>query len=459
VAFDPILAEIRFGNGLSPTVARPQSVNAMLDRLAGPDHAAAAFPIPTFATAYPSPLDLRTAFRAVNQASGEDEKEAAEQARADMREAARELSATGIRHQLARDVATNDSFRERLVRFWADHFTVRVVSGGIRHMVSPHIEEFIRPHVTGRFEDLLIAAITSPLMIYYLDQHESMGPNSELAQRRNRGMNENLARELLELHTLGVGGAYSQTDVLELAELLTGLTASTNNGMEFKPRQAEPGPETVLGVTYGGNEESLDHIHAALRNLAVHPDTARHLAHKLVVHFVGPEPEQATVEQMAAAYLAADGDLMALYEGLLTADSSWAKGHQKVKPPYDFVASSLRALAVPIEDITGARSGDVIRYVYRPLSVMGQTWQEPVGPDGWPEAAEDWIIPQAMAGRITWAMQVPKQILHRLPDPREFVSHALGDRAPDAVVFAAGAAETISDGIGIVLASAAFQRR
>ncbi len=459
MTFDPTLAEIRFGNGLSPVVAAPVSVDAMLSALEGPDRFGAAFPIPTYAEVYPSPLDIRNASRAVNQALENGGLEEAEAARDEMRAAAREAVGTFIARQMARDVTTTDAFRERLVRFWADHFSVRPVSGGIRHLVSPHIEAFVRPYVAGSFADLLVAAATSPMMIYFLDQHQSMGPNSQAAQRRDRGLNENLARELLELHTLGVGGDYRQTDVRELAELLTGLTANAQRGTQFRRQQAEPGAETVLGVTYGGDEESIDHIIAVLRDLAVHPDTARHLATKLYVHFVGPDVAEDVVARMAAAYLATDGSLMALYDGLLGSDEAWDPQLHKVKQPYDFIASSMRALAPPTEDILAATLQDVRRLVQRPLAVMGQTWQSPLGPDGWPEEAEDWITPQGMAGRITWAMQAPKEIIHRLPDPREFVGHALGDRAPDAVVFAAGAAETISDGIGVVLASAAFQRR
>jgi len=297
------------------------------------------------------------------------------------------------------------------------------------------------------------------MMILFLDQHQSMGPNSETAQRRDRGLNENLARELLELHTLGVGGAYTQTDVRELAELLTGVTANARRGAYFRPQQAEPGAETVLGKSYGGGDPSVDHVIAALRDLAVHPDTAHHLARKLVVHFVSPDPDEALVEEMAAAYLAADGNLMALYDVLLRSEAAWSPVATKVKQPFDFIASSLRALAVPVDEIQNASLQDVRRIVQRPLSVMGQVWQSPVGPDGWPEDEDSWITPQGMAGRITWSMQAPREMLDRLPDPRDFVFNALGPTPPEPVLFAANAAETVSDGIGIVLASAAFQRR
>ncbi len=162
---------------------------------------------------------------------------------------------------------------------------------------------------------------------------------------------------------------------------------------------------------------------------------------------------------MAERYLASGGELLALYEVLLGAEAAWVPTLQKVKQPVDFIASAMRALVVPEDVILGATLQDVRRVVQRPLSVMGQDWQSPVGPDGWPEEDEAWITPQGMAGRITWSMTMPQQLLDDLPDPRAFVYHALGPTPPEPVIFAAGAAETVSDGIGVILASAAFQRR
>lgn len=457
--FDPTIAAIRFGVGLSPDIAPPLSVDDMLARLTGPDEAAGFAPIPTYSTVYPSRLDFRNASRALTDARGTDGEDAATEAQSKLRADGRAAVATFMQAELARAVHTKDGFRERLTRFWADHFTVRSTNGISRHLVSPYIEEAIRPHVAGSFADMLVAVIGSPMMIFFLDQHRSMGPNSPAAQRRDRGLNENLAREMLELHTLGVGGAYTQTDVRELAELLTGVTASAQRGGYFRAQQAEPGAEVVLGESYGGGDASVDHVIAALRDLAMHPDTARHLARKLAVHFVSPDPDPALVDAMAAAYLGADGDLVAFYTVLLGDDASWSPEALKVKQPFDFIASSMRALAVPMDTILTATLQDVRRVVQRPLSVMGQVWQSPVGPDGWSEHAENWITPQGMAGRITWSMQAPREVLDDLPDPRDFVFHALGPTPPEPVLFAANAAETVSDGIGIVLASAAFQRR
>jgi len=459
MTFDPTLAAIRFGNGLSPDVAEPASVAQMLDLLAGPDVMAQTVPIARYDTATPSRLDLRDATRAVQRAETDAARMAAEDARQAVRAAARATSIRATTAQLTRDVITPDGFRERLVRFWADHFTAPPTSGQWRHLAYPAVEQYIRPFVAGQFADLLKSAITNPLLLLYFNQVQSVGPNSVRGLRRGGGLNENLAREVLELHTLGADGRYSQDDVRQFAELLTGLHFSLRRGTHFVPNYAEPGAETILGRTYGGSRESLDWIFAALDDLARHPDTARHVARKLITHFIGGPVDRDLLDTMSARYLETQGDLMAVYSVMLSHEAAWTPQLSKVKQPYDFIAGSLRALAVPAAELAGWDRGDVIRRVTRPLARMGQPAHTPVGPDGWSEDDAAWITPQGMAARITWAMQVPVRLIDRLPDPRDFVGHALGPTPPEAVVFAAHAAETVTDGIGLVLASAAFQRR
>lgn len=456
--FDPVMAERRFGVGLSPGRAAPGSVAAMLDSLAGPDAMARAWTIPPYERAEPSRATMRARALAVRDAETEADRTAAMEARSRMRMAARELYARNLAVEMARSVDTHDGLRERLARFWADHFTVRALSGGYRHLVSPYIEAAIRPHVTGRFADMLRAVVTSPTFLLYFDQLRSYGPNSPRGLKHGRGLNENLARELLELHTLGVGGAYTQRDVRQLAELLTGLSSSARRGFHFRPGNAEPGAETVLGEAYGGDDPALDDILDAMEGLARHPDTARHLSRKLAVHFIAPDPDPDMVHAMADRYAATGGDLLATVEAMLTHPAAWDDPYRKVKRPVDFIASGLRALAVPPDRIVGAGRRDVHHLLRVPMRVMGQAWQAPVGPDGWPEADSEWITPQGMAGRISWAMRAPERLLEALPDPRDFVHHALGPDPSEAVSFAAGAAQTRTEGVGVVLASAAFNR-
>jgi uncharacterized protein (DUF1800 family) len=320
------------------------------------------------------------------------------------------------------------------------------------------VEEAIRPHVAGRFADMLRAVTTHPMMLDYLDQSRSVGPNSDAARRRDTGLNENLARELLELHTLGVDGPYDQRDVRELAELLTGLAADPDRGTVWRPDAAEPGAETVLGVTFSA-EADLATVHAALDMLAAHPATARHLGRKIARHFVADDPDPALVEALAATFAATGGDLLAVTATLLDHPAAWAGGPGKVKPPFAFLASALRAFAVPEATIRQTDPQEAQRLFLGPLALMGQPWETPPGPNGWPEEAAAWVAPQFVAARIDWAMTRPRRLIAELPDPRAFVAAALGPLAPEAVIFAAGAAEDRATGIGIVLASPAFQRR
>jgi len=357
---------------------------------------------------------------------------------------------------------TETAFRERLVAFWADHFTARGKGSVFRRATSPYIEEAIRPFITERFSVLLQSAVMHPLMLNYLDQFQSMGPNSVRALKRgpnkSAGLNENLAREVLELHTLGVDGPYTQSDVRELAELFTGLSFQAKSGFKFRKDFVEPGTETILGRTYRdtGNPGA---IRAVLDNLARHPATGRHIARKLAVHFVGDNPHASLIAQIESSYLDTEGDLMALYAALLDHPAAWAPELSNFKPPIDFVSSALRALAVEPGKLRGRSEKEIYRALMRPLLQMGQQWESPSGPDGWPEEDENWITPQGLAARVSWAMALPEYLLDQLPDPRNFVETALGHYADDTVQFAAVAAETKSEAIGLVLMSPVFQRR
>jgi uncharacterized protein (DUF1800 family) len=318
----------------------------------------------------------------------------------------------------------------------------------------------IRPHLTGLFEDLLIAAVLHPIMIKYLDQDRSVGPNSVHAARGGKftDVNENLAREVMELHTLGVNGPYTQTDVRELAELLTGLAVAKPMRLNFRKNMSEPGSETVLGRTYGGEDANINDVKAVLRDLARHPATAAHLARKLAVHFISDSPDPELLNALEARFLATGGDLGAVTEALLSHPAAWTPARQNVKPAFHYVASSLRALAVDPAAINALDERTARSMFISPMAQMGHLWQKPSGPDGLPEEDAAWIAPQGIAARLQWAITVPQMLMADLPDPRDFVGAALGDTIPPAVQFAADAAETRADGIGLILASPAFQR-
>lgn len=435
------LAALRFGFGV-PSGA-PDSVQAMLDRLGGPDQAAQDWPIEGLAQVLPA---IQAA-----QAEKADPSDMAQNAAF----ALDEMEDHACRSTFARAI-TGDGFRERLVAFWADHFTV--TGRGAMDGMMPYalVEDAIRPNLTANFEALLMAATLHPAMLLYLDQPQSFGPTSRAGKRQGKGLNENLARELLELHTLGVGADYTQTDVRQMAELLTGLTYDARSGTRFDPRRAEPGAETVLGRDYGGDE--MIPIRQVLRDLAAHPATARHICGKLAVHFVSDTPDPAMVDAMVTAWETSGGYLMRVYAAMLTHPAAWGERLEKARQPFDFVASALRALAVPPQVIFDLPDARMRKLILRPLAEMGQPWKAPRGPDGWPEAASAWITPAGLAARIDWAMRVPAA-LGDLPDPAALAQRGLAEAADPALMTALGRAETVAEAVGLVLSCPAFNRR
>jgi len=457
VVFTPETAVIRFGTGLSPTIAPPQNVTAMLARLTGPDVMARRYPVEGFQW-------FEQMMRQISDL-GRSRRNQPEKAREIkdkinvLRIKARQTQTDMMGAGMARSVFTEDGLRERLVRFWADHFTVRGTKGVLRYAVSSYVEDAIRPHIAGPFSEMLTAATLHPMMLFYLDQVNSVGPKSVAAVRNpSRGTNENLAREVLELHTMGVAGAYSQQDISELAKLFAGLTYRAKTGFTYAPKMAEPGPETVLGKPYGGYIQDLFHVTDFLKDLAVHPDTARHLARKLVVHFVSDQPDADLVDHVAKAYRDSGGDLLATYRAMLLHEAAWAMPATKIKRPIDFVVSTLRGLGVEEQKFASLGWKEMRNAFVAPMGLMGQLWESPNGPDGWPEAAEAWITPQGLAARIQWAMTMPLALRPALPDPVVFAATALGARLSPALLQACENSEDAADGVGLVLISPEFQR-
>ncbi|MCF8511691.1 MAG: DUF1800 domain-containing protein [Rhodobacteraceae bacterium] len=445
------LVAFRFGYGLPLVPDAPQTPETLLAALAGPDDMAARFTIPSYDWVHERVSDIARNKRAAKS-------DPVLQSRLDAVD--QELEAAGLmamRATIARAVDAKDSFRERLVAFWADHFTVG--AGGREDAITPYafVEDAIRPHVAGRFADMLSAVVHHPGMLRYLDQTRSTGPNSKRGLRQGGGLNENLARELLELHTLGVGADYAQTDVRQLAELLTGLTYDPRRGYSFDGRMAEPGPETVLGKDYDGKGEAP--IRAFLSDLSTKPDTARHIARKLAVHFISDTPDEDLVTRIAQAWATSEGDLMAVYGALLHHPAAFDGPAAKARQPWDFLLAALRGLGVKGKTIMQWQEVRLRRVMILPLRAMGQYWKSPPGPDGWPENTETWITPQGLAERIGWAMRWPTVLADPPPLPRDFADRVLGDRAAPATVWATERAESLAEGLGIVLSSPEFNRR
>ena len=452
---DMVTAAFRFGFGLPLTEGSPQDTEAKISAVKSTDKMANAFPSVTSAELFPVMDEIQDWLKIRRRGTPEQSEAAAGK----IRELTAQIAAKaelGLRAAISRAVDAPDGFRERLVLFWANHFTTTARSRYAAALPVTHCEEAIRPNLAGKFEDLLIAATLHPAMLDYPDQSSSVGPNSPFGQRKNKGLNENLARELIELHTLGAGAGYTQADVRELAELLTGAFVA-KDGFRFAVGRAEPGPETVLGKTYDGPK--LEPILAVLRDLARRPETARHLATKLAVHFVSDAPDPALVAAIEQAWLASSGDLPTAYRALLDHPAAWDAPAAKARQPFEFLVASLRALGLSGADVMALPTRDLRRAIMIPLRQMGQPWLNAPGPDGWPEAPERWLNAPGLAARITWAMEQPLRLLPTPPEPETLMQRALGPRISPALAWAVPKAETQRSGLGLVLASPEFNRR
>jgi len=348
-------------------------------------------------------------------------------------------------------VRTDTPFRERLVHFWSNHFTVSVTKGQIRPLVGAFEREAIRPHVTGKFADMLIAVTRHPAMLFYLDNNGSIGPNSRAGQRRQRGLNENLAREILELHTLGVDGGYSQADVIALAKILTGWSfGAPERGdpgvFTFFDVRHEPGAKQFLGKAYP--ESGVAEGEAALRALARHQSTARFIAAKLARHFVADEPPRSAVDTLQRAFIESGGDLGVLARTLIRLPKAWRDPLAKVKTPDELVVSAFRLLGAP----------DDPKQLLGPLRLLGQLPFSAPSPAGWPDTAAGWIGPESLLRRIELMGLLAKRAAGRI-DAASVADAALSPVAAAATVTAIRRAESQREALALVLASREFQRR
>ena len=372
-----------------------------------------------------------------------------------------------LRQRLA--ATTTRPFAERLVRFWSNHFAISVDKFQASLFAGPMEREAIRPRLAGRFVDMLLAVERHPGMQVYLDNAQSIGGGSRLgaqsarrAQRnpeaRKRGLNENLAREILELHTLGVDGGYAQGDVAELARAITGWSVARpadrdrrgSDAFAFRAAAHEPGARRVLGTSYPEAGEGQGE--AILRDLALHPATARHLSLKLARHFVADQPPPALVERMAKTYLASGGELAALYRAMVEDDAAWTPTAGKFKSPEDFIISALRACEL-LDD------GDLGLSV-RLQGQLGQPMFQPRSPAGFGDVAADWGGPDALFKRV----QAAQALAERLPASVKATPQAIGNAALAAGLDAETAkalrrAESVQQGVALLLASPAFQWR
>jgi len=341
-------------------------------------------------------------------------------------------------------------FVERLVWFWSNHFCTS--ADKVAAAAGPYEREAIRPHVLGRFVDLLQAVESHPAMLVYLDNVQSIGPNSIAGIDRDKGLNENLARETLELHTLGVRSGYSQADVTNFAKVLTGWTwlppGEPLHGGEFVFNKLlhEPGSQTVLGKSYpdGGVEQGR----AVLADLAHHPATARHIAQKLAQHFVADAPPPALVGKLDKAFRDSDGDLMQVAKTLVTADEAWTPQRTKLKRPSEWIAGALRA--------TGAQSTVPVPRLMGAQAMLGEALWRPPAPNGFSDSEAAWI--DGIAHRLDMANEFAGRVADQL-DPLALLDDSLGPLASAQTRQTIARAESRSQALALLLMAPEFLRR
>ncbi len=357
--------------------------------------------------------------------------------------------------RLQRALIADCGFGERLVTFWSNHFCISAAKGQLGRIWAGAFErEAIRPHVFGRFADMLKAVEQHPAMLFFLDNQQSLGPDSRAGQNRKRGLNENLAREIMELHTLGVGGGYTQADVTSLARIITGWTFAGKQGQlgtpgmfVFNANAHQPGPQILLGKSYA--DTGLAQGEAALADLAHHPSTAKFIATKFARHFVADDPPPTLVARLESSFRKTDGDLRALAATLVDSDEAWQTPARKIRSPYEYLVAAGRLLAqVPDEPS---------RYLGS-LNLLGQPLWSPSGPNGFPDTNATWAAPEGMKLRLDIAAQISSRLGDNV-DPRDLLELVIADAASQETRQTIARAESRQQALALLLMSPEFQRR
>jgi uncharacterized protein (DUF1800 family) len=372
--------------------------------------------------------------------------------------------------RFAHATSTDRPFLERLTQFWTNHFAVSIDKVVVLGLAGAMEREAIRPRVTGNFTDLLLAVEKHPAMLLYLDNHASIGPNSQAAQfvgrrgtGRKVGINENLAREILELHTLGVDGGYTQTDVTTFAQCISGWSiGGEDNGRRlaqlgldngrpgeflFRAQFHEPGAKRLLGRSY--SDEGVRQGEAVLGDLALRPQTARHLATKLARHFIADDPPPAAVARITHAWLDSKAHLPTVYEALLDSPEAWQQPLAKFKTPADYIHSAYRALGIPLREKRRALAA---------FEALGQRTLMPGSPAGWPDTSADWDGSSALLKRIAWADAVAQR-MGDARNARDLAPQLLGGALTEETGQAIARAESGAQALTLLLASPEFMRR
>jgi uncharacterized protein (DUF1800 family) len=381
----------------------------------------------------------------------QDKRDQNEEGRRQLNEQLRAIYLAEIAARVSAAATTDTPLLERLTHFWTNHFTVSCIRPVIRGFAGAFEREAIRPHVTGRFVDLLLAAERHPAMLFYLDQVISIGPNSLVGQRQNKGLNENLGREMLELHTLGVDGGYTQADVEALARILTGwsiarLRDPDPGNFHFYPPIHEPGPKILLGKTY--RENGYAEGEEALRDLAIHPATAQHIATKLARHFIADDPPPDSVRRIAGVFRDTGGDLKRVTAAVIREEAAWTTPFTKVRTPDELLIAACR--------VTGFTPQAPM--LVNSLHVLDQQPFFAPSPAGWPDKASDWVGPESAVHRAEWCQMFAARIPEP-PDPASLADAVFGEMLPDDTGQAIRRAASRREGVALLLATPEFQRR
>ena len=403
-------------------------------------------------------MDKQRALRALPESERQD-------ARKELQRAARDEYLACVGARTASSLQAGTPFAERLVHFWANHFAVSIDKGPQVAGVAGAFEaDAIRPHVLGRFEDMLVAVAQHPAMLLFLDQANSIGPDSMASRRaaernpgQRRGLNENLGREILELHTLGVRSGYTQADVTEFARALTGWSIAGGprpsaaepeaNGFQFRPALHEPGARTVMGRSYAQPGEAQ--ARAILHDAAVADATASHIATQLARHFVADDPPPALVQRLAGVFSRTGGDLPAVYRALVQSPEAWQGSAAKFKTPWDWAVSSLRGLGV--REVPGKQMANV-------MNQLGQPVWRPGSPAGWDDIAASWAAPDALVRRVEVAQRLAARTGNSI-DPRALAPRLLPGALGESTATAIARAESPASGVALLLVSPEFLRR
>jgi uncharacterized protein (DUF1800 family) len=348
---------------------------------------------------------------------------------------------------------TELGFAERLVWFWSNHFCISAAKGAVVAQIAGAYErEAIRPHVLGRFADMLLAVETHPAMLLYLDNARSTGPDSPAGRNGGKGLNENLAREIMELHTLGVRTVYSQADVTRFADVITGWSIVPPRPdlphageFIFRPGMHEPAPEKVIDRVYPN--AGFEQGRAVLQTLARHPATAKHVATKLVRHFVADDPPLGLVDQLSKHFLDTDGDLKQLAKALIAAPEAWAAAPRKLKRPSEWMVGMLRATDIDPPDV---------RPIMQAQTLLGEPLWRPPAPNGFADTDAVWI--DGMAQRLDIASQAARRAGDQI-DPAMVLEQALGPLASAETRATIKRAESRPQALALLFMTPEFQRR